>query len=240
MLPLTAGILLAGPVSGILSDKYGARPFATGGMIGSALAFILLDLMPINFVYWQFALILLLMGLSMGFFASPNRAGVMNSLPAKDRGAGGGMNTTFQNSAQVLSIGIFFTLMIIGLAATLPASLASGLAQHGVPNVIAAKIGHLPPVSVLFAAFLGYSPIKQLVPPNVFATLSKHNQAILSGHSFFPDLISKSFSSGLGEAFVFAIFASLIAAIASWSRGQKYIHKEHVAEIPEAVEEKIV
>ncbi|MCL4357302.1 MFS transporter [Patescibacteria group bacterium] len=240
MLPLTAGILLAGPISGILSDKYGARPFATGGMIGSALAFILLDLLPINFVYWQFALILLLMGLSMGFFASPNRAGVMNSLPAKDRGAGGGMNTTFQNSAQVLSIGIFFTLMIIGLAATLPTSLTAGLAQHGVPSALAAKIGHLPPVSVLFAAFLGYSPIKQLVPAKVFTALSKHNQAILSGHSFFPDLISKPFSSGLGEAFIFAIIALLIAAIASWSRGKKYVHNEHVAEIPEAVEEKLV
>ena len=224
MLPLTAGILLAGPVSGILSDKFGSRPFATAGMIGSAFSFILLDFLPINFNYLEFALILLLMGISMGFFASPNRAGVMNSLPPEDRGAGGGMNTTFQNSAQVLSIGIFFSLMIVGLAATLPTNLKNGLLQHGVPKTVALGIAHLPPVSVLFSAFLGYSPIKQLVKPSVFKSLSKHNQAILTGHSFFPSLISKPFSHGLGEAFAFAIITCLIAAAASWFRGKKYIH----------------
>jgi MFS family permease len=224
MLPLTAGILLAGPVSGILSDKYGSRPFATAGMIGSAVAFVLLAFLPINFIYWQFALILLLMGLAMGFFAAPNRAGVMNSLPPEDRGAGGGMNTTFQNSAQVLSIGIFFTLMIAGLANYLPKSLAAGLTKYGVPHATAITISHLPPVSVLFAAFLGYSPIKELVKPKVFNALSKHNQAVLTGHSFFPSLIAKPFSHGLGEAFIFAIVACLIAAAASWFRGKKYVH----------------
>jgi MFS family permease len=224
MLPMTVGMLLAGPVSGILSDKFGSRPFATAGMLGTVVTFALLDLLPINFKFIYFALILLLMGISMGFFAAPNRAGVMNSLPPEDRGAGGGMNTTFQNSAQVLSIGIFFTLMIVGLAATLPSSLASGLIQHGVPKALALQVSHLPPVSVLFAAFLGYSPIKELISPKVFATLSKHNQAVLNGHSFFPSLISKPFSHGLGEAFLFAIVVCLIAAAASWFRGKKYIH----------------
>jgi len=224
MLPLTAGILLAGPVSGILSDKFGSRPFATAGMIGLAIGFVVLNLLPINFIYWQFALVLFLLGVSMGFFAAPNRAGVMNSLPPEDRGAGSGMNTTFQNSAQVLSIGIFFTLMIVGLASTLPHSLASGLSKYGVPHSIAISISHLPPVSVLFAAFLGYSPIKELVKPNVLSTLSKHNQAVLTGHSFFPSLISKPFSRGLSEAFTFAIIACLVAAAASWFRGKKYVH----------------
>lgn len=223
MLPLTAGILIAGPISGILSDKYGSRPFATAGMVGSALTFVLLALLPINFVYWQFGLILLLMGIAMGFFAAPNRAGVMNSLPPEDRGAGGGMNATFQNSAQVLSIGIFFTLMIVGLAATLPASLMAGLVKYGVPHNVAASVAHLPPVSVLFAAFLGYSPIKQLVKPSIINGLSKHNQAVLTGHSFFPSLIAKPFSHGLGEAFTFAIIACCIAAAASWFRGKKYV-----------------
>ena len=125
MLPLTLGFLIAGPVSGFLSDRHGARPFATGGMLISALAFGLLTLLPVDFSYVQFAAILFLLGLSMGAFASPNRAGVMNSLPPAHRGAGGGMNQTFQNSAQVLSIGIFFTLMILGLSATLPHTLAS-------------------------------------------------------------------------------------------------------------------
>ena len=159
------------------------------------------------------------MGLSMGAFASPNRAGVMNSLPATDRGAGGGMNQTFQNSAQVLSIGIFFTLMIVGLAATLPHTLTAGLEAHGVPAATAVKIGKLPPVSVLFAAFLGYDPVKELLGPHVLAHLSPANVASLESHSFFPTLISDPFRSGLHEAFAFAIVACLVAAVASWSRG---------------------
>jgi MFS family permease len=219
MLPLTAGFLLAGPVSGYLSDRYGSRPFATSGMIGSAVSFVLLELLPVNFYYPELGAILLLMGLSMGAFASPNRAGVMNSLPATDRGAGGGMNQTFQNSAQVLSIGIFFTLMIVGLAATLPHTLTAGLEAHGVPAATAIKIGKLPPVSVLFAAFLGYDPVKELVGPHVLAHLSSANVASLESHSFFPTLISDPFRSGLHEAFAFAIAACLVAAVASWSRG---------------------
>lgn len=230
MLPLTFGILIAGPISGILTDKFGSRPFATAGMLGSAASFVLLDLLPINFSYPVFAAILLLMGISMGCFAAPNRVGVMNSLPAEDRGAGGGMNTTFQNSAQVLSIGIFFTLMIIGLAATLPQNLASGLVRNGVSAHVAATVAHLPPVSVLFAAFLGYSPIQQLLKPQVLQALPAHNQATLLGHGFFPQLISKPFLAGLHEAFLFAIIACLIAAAASWFRGKRYVHGEKPAE----------
>jgi len=224
MLPLTVGFLIAGPVSGILSDKFGSRPFATGGMIVSAISFFLLEFLPINFNYLAFGGILLLMGLAMGAFAAPNRAGVMNSLPAKDRGAGSGMNSTFQNSAQVLSIGIFFTLIIIGLSASLPLHLSSGLIKEGVNPTLAVKIAHLPPVSVLFAAFLGYNPVKQLLGPYL-KTLSASHQAILTGRGFFPSLISQPFKSGLHEAFLFAIIACLVAAIASWSRGKKYIHQ---------------
>jgi MFS family permease len=223
MLPLTVGFLLAGPISGILSDRYGARPFATGGMVASTVAFLLLAMLPVNFSYVLFAGILLLMGLSMGAFASPNRAGVMNSLPAEHRGAGGGMNQTFQNSAQVLSIGIFFTLMIVGLSASLPHSLAHGLAAHGVPAATATRISHLPPVSVLFAAFLGYNPAKELLGPHVLSHLSHANAAAVSGRSFFPHLIAAPFHNGLREAFAFAIAACLIAAVASWSRGGRSV-----------------
>ena len=123
MLPLTAGMLISGPTSGYLSDRFGARPFATGGMLGAALSFVLLVLLPTDFSYPVFAVILFFNGVSMGLFASPNRAAVMNSLPPGDRGAGGGMNQTFQNSAQVLSVGIFFSLMIAGLASSLPHTL---------------------------------------------------------------------------------------------------------------------
>lgn len=226
MLPLTAGFLIAGPISGILTDRFGSRPFATAGMLGSALSFILLSFLPINFSYIAFGGILLLMGLSMGAFAAPNRVGVMNSLPAEDRGAGGGMNATFQNSAQVLSIGIFFSLMIAGLATALSAKLFIGLTKFGVPVSTAASVAHLPPVSVLFAAFLGYNPIQTLIKPEVLNSLSAHNKAVLTGHGFFPSLISIPFLKGLHEAFVFAVIACLVAAACSWFRGKKYVHQD--------------
>jgi MFS family permease len=226
MLPLTLGFLLAGPASGYLSDRYGARPFATGGMLAAAASFFLLELLPIDFGYPAFALILLLNGLAMGSFASPNRAGIMNSLPPADRGAGGGMNQTFQNSAQVLSIGIFFTLMIAGLAATLPASLLAGLQAHGVSANVARQVGRQPPVSILFAAFLGYNPIQKLLGPHALSLLSPANAATVTGRSFFPQLISSPFRSGLHAAFAFAIIACVLAAVTSWSRGSRYVAGE--------------
>jgi hypothetical protein len=191
-------------------------------MLGAALSFGLLMLLPIDFPYPAFAAVLALNGISMGLFASPNRAAVMNSLPPGDRGAGGGMNQTFQNSAQVLSIGIFFTLMVIGLASTLPHTLASGLEAHGVPAATALSVAHLPPVSILFAAFLGYNPVQHFVGSNVLHHLSAHNQALLTGRSFFPRLISGPFQTGLHEAFLFAIAACLVAAAASLMRGGTY------------------
>ncbi|HWF52906.1 MAG TPA: MFS transporter [Solirubrobacteraceae bacterium] len=222
MLPLIFGMLLAGPTSGYLSDRFGARWFATGGMLGAALSFVLLTLLPINFPYPVFALVLFLNGVSMGMFASPNRAAVMNSLPPGDRGAGGGMNQTFQNSAQVLSVGIFFSLMVLGLATTLPHTLVTGLTAHGVPTATAQHVAHLPPVTILFAAFLGYNPMQHLLGPTVLHHLSAHSQALLTGRSFFPHLISAPFRTGLHEAFAFAIIACLIAAGASLMRGGMY------------------
>ena len=226
MMPLTIGLLCAGPLSGHLSDRFGARWFATGGMLACALSFVLLLLLPTNFEYPLFAAILALMGVSMGMFASPNRAAVMNSLPRGDRGVGGAMNQTFQNSAQVLSIGIFFTLMIIGLAATLPSAMATGLEAHGVSAATATQVAHLPPVSILFAAFLGYNPIQHLLGAHALAMLTPQNRSLLIGHSFFPNLISAPFRSGLHEAFAFAIIACLVAAAASLMRGGRYYDAE--------------
>jgi hypothetical protein len=159
----------------------------------------------------------------MGMFASPNRAAVMNSLPRGDRGAGGGMNQTFQNSAQVVSVGVFFTLMIAGLSATLPAAVASGLRAHGVDATTAAHVAHLPPISVLFAAFLGYNPAEHLLGAHVLAHLSAHNRALITGRSFFPQLIAAPFKNGLHETFAFAIIACLLAAAASLLRGGRYV-----------------
>ncbi len=231
MLPLTLGFLIAGPLSGYLSDRFGARYLATGGMLGAAVAFVALMMLPVNFAYGGFAAILLVFGISMGAFASPNRAAIMNSLPARDRGAGGGMNATFQSSAQVLSIGIFFTLMIIGLSTALSVTLTHGLITHGVPAGVAHKIGSLPPVSILFAAFLGYNPIQSLVGAKVLNNLTPANRSDLIGHSYFPHLIAAPFHSGLTSAFVFGVIVLVIAAGASWSRGAKYVHEEPRVEV---------
>jgi MFS family permease len=213
-------------VSGYLSDRFGARPFATGGMVVAAASFGLLEVLPVNFVYWQFAGILLLNGIGMGLFASPNRAGIMNSLPPERRGVGAGMSATFQNSAMVLSIGIFFTLIILGLASSLPATLSHGLIAQGVPSADAAKLAALPPVSIMFAALLGYNPISTLLG-SAISKLPASHAAYLTGHTFFPSLISAPFQHGLDIAFDFAIVACLIAAVASLLRGRRYVHDEH-------------
>jgi len=230
MIPLTVGMLIAGPISGILSDRYGARPFATGGMIGTAICFALLEALPIDFSYWVFGVILFLTGIAMASFGSPNRAGVMNSLPPEHRGAGSGMNTTFQNSAQVISIGIFFTLMIVGLSSALPHNVATGLLRGGVPPAVAARASHLPAISTLFAAFLGYNPVQHLIGAGTLAHLGAAQQAALARRSFFPGLIAPPFQAGLHAAFDFAIAMSLAAAAASWTRGGRYVHSPAAAE----------
>jgi len=228
MLPLTAGFLSAGPLSGWLSDKFGARVFSTGGAVLTAVSFVFLELLPVNFTYWEFALILLLSGIGQGLFSSPNRAAIMNSLPAERRGVGSGMTATFQNSATVLSIGIFFTLIILGLSSSLPSLLSHGLTAQGVPAAAAAKVAGLPPVSVMFAALLGYNPVQTLLGP-VIAHLPASHAAYLAGRSFFPSLITPAFASGLSVAFDFAIVACLVAAVASVLRGGKYVHQEEPA-----------
>jgi MFS family permease len=228
MLPLIAGFLLAGPVSGWLSDRFGARPFATGGMLVAAASFVLLLALPVDFSYVWFALVLLLNGIGMGLFSSPNRAGVMNSLPPSQRGVGAGMNATFQNAASVLSIGLFFTLMIVGLASTLPSALQHGLAAHGVPSAAATRASHLPPVASLFAAFLGYNPVQRLLGPHALHALPPAQAHALTGRAFFPHLISSPFHTALTYAFVFAIAACVVAAVASLLRGGKYHWEEPV------------
>jgi hypothetical protein len=192
-------------------------------MIVSAAAFFALEKLPVNFSYEWFALLLLLLGLAMGLFASPNRAQVMNSLPPGQRGVGGGMSATFQNSAMVLSIGVFFTLMVLGLAAGLPGHLDSGLLAAGVPAGQARQISHLPPVGTLFAAFLGYNPMGVLLGSSIHHLSAAHAQQLTS-RSYLPGLISAPFHAGLEKAFDFAAVACLVAAVASWLSGGKYVH----------------
>jgi MFS family permease len=235
MIPLTLGFLVAGPVSGWLSDHYGARPFATGGMLLTAASFAALTLLPIDFPYWVFAVLLLANGIGSGLFAAPNTAGIMNAVPARQRGAASGMRATFQNAGFVLSIGLFFSLMIAGLAARLPTTLYDGLTANGVPPASAERIAHLPPVGSLFAAFLGYNPIRTLLGPAALEHLSPAQVANLTGTSFFPRLIAEPFQHGLAIVFLAALVMSLVAAAASWLRGGRYVHEE--LEAPEAARE---
>ncbi len=225
MLPLTTGFLIAGPLSGYLSDRVGPRPFATGGMVGSAAGFILLEVLPVDFNYLTFASILLFLGLAMGLFVAPVQAGVMNSLPADQRGSGAGMMNTAMNTAMVLSISAFFTLIILGLSARLPGALYHGLISEGVPVRSALRVSHLPAVGSLFAAFLGYNPMKSLLGPTL-AHLPHAKATYIAGRSFFPRLISGPFDNGLREAFDFAAAACLLAAGAAWSIGGKFAPQE--------------
>ncbi|WP_433295264.1 MFS transporter [Pseudonocardia sp. CA-142604] len=239
MVPLTVGFLVAGPVSGILSDRFGARAFSTGGMVLAALSFILLDLVPVDFDYRVFALLLVLNGLAMGMFSSPNRAAIMNSLPASQRGVGAGMTSTFQNAATVLSIGVFFSLLIIGLAGTLPGALSTGLIAHGVPADVANRVAGLPPVGTLFAALLGDNPIQNLLGPQVLGALPPADAQFLTGRAFFPELISGPFAAGLTLALGFAAVACLVAAVASVLRGGKYRYQEPDQPLPAATSARV-
>jgi MFS family permease len=219
LLPLTLGFLLSAPLSGVLSDHFGAKAFTVGGSLLAAATFLVLIFVPVNFPYWEFAAVVALNGFGTGLFVSPNRAEMMNSVPANQRGAAGGMIATFMNSASVLSIGIFFSLMVAGLASKLPASMFSGLTAQGIPASAATTISHLPPIGVLFAAFLGYNPMQQLLGP-LLGHLPSAHAAYVTGREFFPNLITHPFHDGLGVAFGFAIAASVIGAVASGLTGR--------------------
>jgi MFS family permease len=229
MIPLTVGFLVAGPLSGVLADRYGARPFATGGLLIVALTFVLLQALPVDFSYWTFAALIFFNSVGMGMFIAPNQTGIMNSLPANQRGAGAGMAGTFNSSAQVLSIGIFFTLMILGLASSLPASLYHGLTAQGISAATALRVSHLPPVGSLFAAFLGYNPMQILLGHATLAHLPPATARYLTSRVFFPHLISSPFGRGLTEAFYFAAGVCTLGAVASLLRGGKYHHQDLTA-----------
>lgn len=224
MLPLLVGFIVMGPVSGWLSDRFGARTFSTLGMVIQAVGFFLLTFLPANFNYVWFALLLLLLGVGQGMFAAPNTTAIMNSVPPEQRGVSSGMRATFQNAASVLSIGVFFSIITVGLAVALPPALSSGLMMMGVPANVAHQIGSLPPTAALFAAFLGYNPMKTLLPAPVLNSLPSAKQAILVGKSFFPDLISSPFMVGLHAVFYLSVVLCLIAAGASLLRGKRYIY----------------
>ena len=234
LLPMTAGFILAGPVSGWLSDRYGARPFATGGMILAALTFALMMSLPADFSYLPFALVIFLNGVAFGLFAAPNTAAIMNSVPGGHRGAASGMRATFQNTGMPLSIGVFFSLMIVGLSSRVPGAMFAGLTANHVPAQVAAPLAHLPAVGYLFAAFLGYNPLRALLGSKVLGALPAVDAQRLVGKEFFPQLIAGPFHHGLVVVLTFSIAMCLVAAVASWMRGGRYVHDEQAAEQLEA------
>ena len=229
MIPLTLGILIAGPVAGILSDRHGPRYFATGGMLIGALSFLLLMTLPANFSYVAFAVLLFLGGVGSGLFMAPNTIGIMNAVPPEQRGAASGMRATGMNAGMVLSIGLFFSLMIVGLSSTLPSTMDRALTGQGVPAATAQRVAHTPPVGSLFAAFLGYNPMQSLLPAKTLAALPADKAATITGKHFFPQLISKPFLKGLRYAFSLSVVIFLAAAIASWLRGDQVVTTEVVA-----------
>lgn len=220
MTPMLGGLAVAGPLCGWLSDRIGSRSLATGGMLVNLAGFIGLTTLPADFSYGPFAGWLFVLGIGQGMFAAPNTTAIMNSLPAEHRGAGSGMRSTFQNAATMLSIGLFFSIVIAALAAHLPPALANGLEQEGVPASAAEHVSHVPPTAALFAAFLGYNPMSQLMPAALLHQLPQDAQTRLLGQTFFPDLIAEPFMIGLRWAFYVSAGMCGIAAIAALFRGR--------------------
>jgi len=230
MLPQTAGFLMMGPMSGYLSDRFGSRLFTTVGMILTAMAFGLFMLLPVNFLYWQFALVLVFMGLATGLFGSPNMSAVMNSVPPENRGAASGMRAAFFNVGQPLSNGVFFSLMTVGLSATIPAAVYAGLAQNGISPAVASQLAHMPPLGYILAALMGYNPMGNLLGSQVLSSLPAATAQQLMSRSFFPQLISGSFRHGLVMVLSFSVVVSLFAAWASWLCGKRFVYGQGLQE----------
>jgi MFS family permease len=227
LLPLTAGFLIAGPLSGRLSDRFGARLFTSSGQLLMAATFVGMLLLPTDFSYPAFAVLLALNGIGAGLFTAPNTTAIMNAVPAHQRGAPAGMAATFQNAGMVLSIGVFFSLLIAGLGGRLPGALVHGLTAQGVPSGAADTVAAVPPVGTVFAAFLGFNPIAQLLgPTGVLTTLPAANVHTLTGREFFPHLLAGPFHHGLVVVFSLAVAISLVAAAVSGFRGGRYIHAD--------------
>ncbi|HET6735467.1 MFS transporter [Mycobacterium sp.] len=226
MLPITVGFLVAGPIAGSLSDRFGARPFTVGGMALMAGSFVALMMIPVDFNYWVFALLIFLNGLGGGIFTAPNTAAIMSSVPAAERGAASGVRATFFNAGSSLSIGIFFSLMIVGLANTLPSAMSAGLQEQGVSATVAHEVANLPPVGSLFAAFLGYNPIGELLGPSGALQQPGVNADVLTGQTFFPHLITEPFHTGLVVVFGAATVMMVIGLIASLFNPGRYADNE--------------
>lgn len=226
MIPLILGFLSGGPISGYLSDKHGARLFSTVGMLVCALGFMILLAMPVNFNYAIFGVTIFIVGVGQGMFMSPNTASIMNSVPPEFRGVASGMRTTIFNVSYMLSLVVFFTILVFGVSAQLPKALYSGLIAQNINASVAKQISALPPSSGVLAAFLGYNPMATMIPSSMFSQLPAANRSSIIGTTFFPKLLSEPFANGIGLVFSIALAMSLVAALASALRGPRYIYQK--------------
>ena len=229
MLPLTIGLIVMAPIAGILSDKYGPRWIATGGMLLVAFSFLLLALLPYDFQYWEFAIALLIMGIGNGMFASPNSSSIMSSVPPEERGVASGMMSTMMNTAFSVSMVLFFTIVIVGLTNTFPGAMANSLSSIGAVK-LAPILGAIPPTGALFAAFLGYNPVTAILgslPTTVLSTIPQQTITALTSSTWFPQTLSDAFMPSLRLSFYVGAILTVIAAILSAMRGERYVHGDN-------------
>jgi MFS family permease len=235
MIPMMAGFVIFGPISGAISDKIGARLLGTVGMLLGAAAFLIFTTFTYNFSYPEFGATLFLMGAGMGLFAAPNITAVMNSVAPQERGAASGMRTTLQNTGQTASMGIFFTIVLIGLSARLGPSFATSLQTAGAPILIPV-FNKIPATSALFSAFLGYNPMQVILSflPSTFSSLlSPSALATLYSKHWFPLALAPAFMSSLDDSFYIGAALFVAAALLSAFRGKRYIHGEDVIPAPQ-------
>ena len=228
MLPLTAGVIIMGPISGWISDKYGPIWIATIGMVITTLAFLVLASLPYNFQYFYFGLDLFMMGVGNGMFGSPNSASIMNSVPAQDRGVASGMMTTVMNTAFTASMAMFFTIVIVGITQRFPAEITSSLLAIGADK-LAPIMSNIPPTGALFSAFLGYNPVESILsnlPAGVVATIPAATKTTITGTTWFPSAFATAFMPSLKISFYIGAILCAFAAILSALRGETYIHGE--------------
>jgi MFS family permease len=227
MLPMTIGFIVMGPISGILSDKYGSRWIATAGMVLMTVAFLGIAALPVDFDYLQFAIALFVMGVGNGMFAAPNTASIMNSVPPEERGVASGMRSTLQNTAQTASMGLFFTIVIVSLTSKFPAALATSLSSIGASSLLQA-FSAIPPTGALFAAFLGYNPVTSILgsmPSAIVASIPQGTIDVLTGSTWFPSTLAQSLMASLRLSFLIGAALCAVAAVLSAMRGERYVNE---------------
>lgn len=239
MLPMTVGFILMGPISGILSDKYGPRWIATGGMALVTVCFLGLALLDYDFEYWQLGVLMFFMGCGNGMFASPNSSSIMNSVPPQDRGVASGMMSTLMNSANTASMAVFFTIVIVGIQGMFPAAVQHSLAGLDAAQAapLTAALGAIPPTGALFSAFLGYNPMDSILgalPASAVGSIPQNVLAILEGNDWFPRTLAEAFMPSLRFSFLIGAALTAIAAVLSAMRGDRYVHGSPGAAAEEA------